>query len=81
MENGEGIHVVKYIVKTMSVEEAVDIMRQSGIKSSPEKVKLGIQQGVYTWGDCIQMNAPSCTVYSKLFFKWLEERGEEVDKQ
>ncbi len=69
--------MARYIVKTMSVEEAVDILRQSGIKSSPERVKLGIQQGVYTWGECVQMNVPSCVVYSKLFFKWLEERGEE----
>lgn len=71
--------MAKFIVKTMSITEAADIMRQAGIRGSAERVKFGIQQGVYPWGECIQMqNSPQCVVYSKLFFKWLEERGEEV---
>ena len=73
--------MAKLIVKTMSITEAADIMRQAGIRGSAERVKLGIQQGVYPWGECIQMeNSPQCVVYAKLFFKWLKERGEEVEE-
>ena len=71
----------KLIVKTMSITEAADIMRQAGIRGSAERVKFGIQQGVYKWGECIQMpNSPQCVVYAKLFYEWLKERGEEVEE-
>lgn len=71
----------RIIVKTMSVEETVDIMRQAGIRCSSDRIRFGIQQGIYPWGECVQMqNAPSTIVYSKLFFKWLEERGEKVEE-
>lgn len=68
----------RIIVKTLSLEETTDLMRQAGIRTSAEKVRQGILQGVYPWGECIQMKAPSCTVYQKMFFRWLKERGEEV---
>lgn len=68
----------RLIVETYSVEETVDLMRQAGIRMSPEKLKLGIQQGVYPFGECVMMNAPQCVIYAKLFWKWMEERGEEV---
>lgn len=73
--------MAKIIVKTMTINEAADIMRQAGIRGSAERVKLGIQQGVYKWGDCIRMeNSPQCVVYAKPFFEWLKERGEEVEE-
>lgn len=64
------------IVKTITVQEAADLMRQAGIKTSPEKVRAGIQQGVYPWGDCIQLGGPVYTVYSRMFFEWLDARAE-----
>ena len=64
------------IVKTMTTKEAVDLMRQAGIKTSVERVQAGIQQGVYPWGEFIQMAGPTYTIYSRLFFEWLEARGE-----
>ena len=45
------------IVKTMNVEEAADLMRQAGIRTSAERVRMGIQQGVYPWGDAVKMGA------------------------
>lgn len=64
------------IVKTMNVEEAADLMRQAGIRTSAERVRMGIQQGVYPWGDAVKMGTMSHIVYTKLFWKWMEERGE-----
>lgn len=65
------------IVKTMNVSEAVDLMQQAGIKTSVQKVYAGIQQGVYPWGECVQLERPAYTVYSRLFFNWLKERAED----
>jgi hypothetical protein len=56
------------------VADAVSLMRRAGIKTSPNKVKAGIEQGVYRWGEFIQLDrSPSYTVYNKPFFKWLNE--------
>jgi len=68
------------IVKTMTPVEAADIMRQAGIRTSQERVRAGIKQGVYKWGECIMMDGPNYTVYSKLFFAWLNERAEKVEE-
>lgn len=35
------------------------------------------QQGVYPWGECVQLERPAYTVYSRLFFNWLKERAED----
>ena len=38
---------MKLIVRTMSVADAVKVMREAGMKSSPDRVMTGIEQGVY----------------------------------
>ena len=67
---------MKLIVRTIPVAEAVKEMRAAGIHVTEDKVRVGIEQGVYPWGDCIRMRSPEYTVYYKLFSQWLRERGE-----
>lgn len=59
--------------------DAVKVMRDAGIKSSPDRVMAGIEQGVYPWGDCIKLRSPEYTVYQKMFEQWIKERGETVE--
>lgn len=63
----------------MTVADAVKVMRDAGIKSSPDRVMAGIEQGVYPWGDCIKLRSPEYTVYQKMFEQWIKERGETVE--
>ena len=70
---------MKLIVQTMTVADAVKAMREAGIKTGPDRVMAGIEQGVYPWGDCIKMRSPEYTVYRKMFEQWLKERGETVE--
>lgn len=70
---------MKLIVQTMTVADAVKVMREAGIKTSPDRVMTGIEQGVYPWGDCIKMRSPEYTVYCKMFEQWLKERGETIE--
>ena len=63
----------------MTVADAVKAMREAGIKSSPDRVMAGIEQGVYPWGDYIKMRSPEYTVYRKMFEQWMKERGETVE--
>lgn len=53
------------MIRTMTILEAVDALRERGIKTSQEKVRQGIRQGVYPWGDCIKLRSPEYTVYRK----------------
>ena len=70
---------MKLILQTMTVADAVKTMREAGIKSSPDRVMAGIEQGVYPWGDCIKLRSPEYTVYRKMFEQWMKERGETVE--
>lgn len=63
----------------MTVADAVKVMRDAGIKSSPDRVMAGIGQGVYPWGDCIKLRSPEYTVHQKMFEQWMKERGETVE--
>lgn len=38
---------MKLIVQTMTVADAVKVMREAGMKFSPDRVMAGIKQGVY----------------------------------
>ena len=63
----------------MTVTDAVKAMRDAGIRSSPDRVMAGIEQGVYPWGDCVKLRSLEYTVYRKMFEQWMKERGEMVE--
>lgn len=64
------------MIRTMTILEAVDALRERGIKTSQEKVRQGIRQGVYPWGDCVELKSPDYTVYAKLLEEWLDRRDD-----
>ena len=61
------------MIRTMTILEAVDALR---IKTSLEKVRQGIRQGVYPWGDCVELKSPDYTVYAKLLEEWMDRRDD-----
>lgn len=62
-------------IETMTVEEATENLRARGVKTSPNKIRNGLKQGVYPFGDVVMMDkAPSFTIYKRLFDMWVAER-------
>lgn len=68
---------MKMIVRTMTVQQAAKAMREAGISISDDRVRAGIEQGVYPWGDCVKMRSPEYMVYCKLFDNWMKARAED----
>lgn len=64
---------------TITLVKTMDILREEGYEISPDKLKAGICQGVYPWGDVISrtegLNKNDIyVVYTMLLKKWLEKR-------
>lgn len=64
---------------TITMVKTMDILREEGYEISPDKLKAGICQGVYPWGDVISrtegLNKNDIyVVYTMLLKKWLEKR-------
>ena len=63
-------------VITMTPQAAVEVMRDAGISTSPETVRAGIKQGVFPFGDYIQVEkSPVYIIYKRKLEEWLEERS------
>lgn len=67
-------------IKTLTPEEAVERLRERGMKISPETIRRGLEQGVFSFGDAIQTSDRSCRylIYERLFTEWMAERMEAV---
>ena len=61
-------------IETLTVKEAVDELRMLGMSITPERLKAGINQGVFTFGICIQMKDYEYEIYRVPFEKWKSER-------
>lgn len=61
--------------KTISVQEAHDILRDHGMRIDPETLRNGLEQGVFPFGDCIRNpKSREFFVYPKLLEEWMAER-------
>ena len=69
------------IIRTMTITEAAKAMRDAGIRISEDRLRAGMEQGGYSWGDCVKMRCPEYTVYQKLFYQWMKERGEPIENE
>lgn len=58
---------------TMTPEEVCDELREYGVKTSPEKIRAGIEQGVYPFGVVIHLVSPCYEIYRIKFNQWLRE--------
>lgn len=61
-------------IETLTVKEAVDELRMLGMSITPDRLRAGIDQGVFPFGICIQMKDNEYEIYRVLFEKWKAER-------
>lgn len=66
------------MIVTLTPAEAAAILREHGMKTSPEKIKAGLLCGVYPFGVCIQMRQKEYEIYKPLLIRWIAEREEEA---
>lgn len=60
---------------TLSPAAAAKILNEEGFPISAEKIRFGLQQGVYPFGDAVKMASEySYAVYSALLTRWIAER-------
>ncbi len=63
-------------IETMNAAQAAAVLRGMGMNTSPEKIRNGIQQGVYPFGDAVVMEKQTiCTIYRKQLMDWARERA------
>ncbi len=63
------------VIETLTPQEATDVLRQHGMKLSPDTLRCGLEQGVYPFGICIQCDRqPVYQIFSRLFYDWIAER-------
>lgn len=58
---------------TMTPEEVCEELRTLGVKTSPEKIRAGIDQGVYPFGVVIHLASPCYEIYRVKFNQWVRE--------
>lgn len=66
------------MIVTLTPAETAAILREHGMKTSPEKIKAGLLCGVYPFGVCIQMRQKEYEIYKPLLMRWIAEREEEA---
>lgn len=62
-------------IDTLTPLAAYERLRDLGISTSPEKIRCGIQQGVYPFGECVVMpKNREFIIYERLLNEWIEKR-------
>lgn len=62
-------------IKTLNAEETALRLRELGMKASPAKIRNGIRDGAYPFGDYIMVDKqPSVTIYAALLEEWISRR-------
>lgn len=64
------------MIKVIKPEEAAEILKKHGYKSAtPVKIRQGLIQGVFPFGNAIQMSSNVVyDIYYELLMKWIKER-------
>ncbi len=61
-------------IETLTIKQAVDELRELGMNITPDRLRAGINQGVFPFGICIQMKNFEFEIYRVPFEKWIAER-------
>ena len=61
-------------IETLTVKEAVEELRMLGMSITPDRLRAGINQGVFPFGICIKMKDYEFEIYRVPFEKWKSER-------
>lgn len=63
----------------MSVADAVEVLREAGLPMSVNRMRAGICQGVYPFGECVErgtyLKNDCYTVYTALLREWMRLRN------
>lgn len=64
------------MVETMTVKQAVEVLRNHGMKIGTSAVMAGLAAGAYPFGDCYRMPSGTMryTVYARLLNEWIAAR-------
>ena len=62
-------------LRTLNVNETVQRLREHGLSIGPEVLELGIQQGVFPFGVCVQKVQRKFFIFEKLLDSWIAERA------
>ncbi len=62
-------------IKVISTQRAVEILKEHGMSTDPQKIGLGLQQKVYPFGVAIHDNRWMYEIYENLLMKWIAERS------
>ena len=62
------------MVEIMSVKEATEMLKVSGIPMTQQKLRAGLEQCRYPFGECIVLKTREFIIYKKLLKKFIEER-------
>ena len=62
-------------IKVISTQRAVEILKEHGMSTDPQKMGLGLQQKVYPFGVAIHDNRWMYEIYENLLMKWIAERS------
>lgn len=66
---------MKKMIEVISVNEACRILGEYGYSITPQKLRLGLTQCVYPFGDAIQFKQWDFDIYKHLLLKWIRERA------
>lgn len=63
------------VIETMTPQEATEVLRNHGMRMSPDTLRYGLEQGLYPFGICIQCDKqPVYQIFRRLFYEWIAER-------
>ena len=62
-------------IKVIRTQRAVEILKEHGMSTDPQKIGLGLQQKVYPFGVAIHDNRWMYEIYENLLMKWIAERS------
>lgn len=64
------------MIETLTVQEATELLRSNGMKTSVDTLGRGLQQGVYPFGIYIQgKKGPIYQIFKVQFDRWVQERS------
>lgn len=63
------------IVKTLTINETIDRLRENGLCIGQAVLSDGIEQGVFPFGVCIKRDKRSFLIFEKQLDEWIAERA------
>lgn len=65
-------------IRVLTIAEACQVLAEYGMSISPERMRFGLQQNVFPFGDAVKMQKWEYAVYEKKLLEWIAERAEKI---